>query len=269
MTEIKQPSSPRAQENEFERILTFMVEQISDRFENGVLKEMNKTTVDKFADAQGGNFAKILMKLSSAVRRKVLRQFNNDRITAMVNNILRKADKRAQKQLYDAVEKAIGISTKQLMRREAMSQTLNALSIETQMWVKKLRDESLERFTNNTLFAMSNGQSLEQLMQQFDGIKEERLGHAKFLAHNQVQNYNSVTTKIRAQKLGVKRAIWDTADDDTVRPSHADRDGREFDLSEGCYSSIDDKELLPGVDYNCRCTMRLIIDDETESIDDE
>lgn len=264
MKEVKQPSSPRAQENEFEQILEFMVEQIAQRFENQVLKELNKSTVEKFADAQTGNFAKVLLSLSNKVQRKIRRQFNNERIESMVADILRKTDKRSQQQLYNQVENAIGINTKQLISREGLTYRINALIAETSQWVKKLRDESLEKFTNNTLHAMTMGQDLGELMEQFRSVKEERKNHAKFLAHNQIQNFNSVTTKLRAQKLDVKRAVWDTADDDSVRPSHADRDGKEFDLSEGLYSSVDGKYLIPGVDYNCRCTMRLVLGEEEE-----
>lgn len=334
MSEIKQPHSSRSIENEFADVLEFMTEQISQRFENGVLKSLQVSTVNKFADsikpdektliakkvkvrladktvtvrkevqhsftdekgvvwerteaveeteqvpqyrteyqyeevllssfadAQGGNFATVLMKLSGVVRRKVLKQFNNERITALARDMLMKSDKRNKQQLYATVEKAIGINTQQLIQKEAMSETLNALTIETSQWVKKLRDETLEKMVNDTLFAMTNGQGLEQLMEQFKNIKEERKGHAKFLAHNQIQNFNSVTTKIRVQKLGITRAVWDTSGDESVRPSHAARDGKEFDLAEGCYSSIDGKYLIPGVDYNCRCVARYVVDED-------
>lgn len=264
--EVNQPASPRAQESEFAEFMEFMVEQIAQRFENGVLKELNKSTVEKFADSQTGNYARVTMTLASRVQRKIRHQFNNERIEAMVADVLRKTDRRQQQQLYRAVENAIGISTKRLVSREGLTPQINALILETSQWVKKLRDESLEQFTNNTLHAMTLGEDLGQLMGQFREVVENRKGHAKFLAHNQIQNFNSITTKLRAQKLGVKRAIWDTADDDTVRPSHEDRDQKEFDLSEGLYSSVDGKYLIPGVDYNCRCTMRLVLEDDDGSL---
>src|SRR5699024_10971643 len=201
-------------------------------------------------------------RLASRVRRKIRRQFDNDRIEAMVADVLRKTDRRAQQQLYEAVENAIGISTKALAAREGMTQQINALILETTEWVKKLRDETLETFTTNTLHAMTTGDKLETIMEQFKGVAENRKGHAKFLAHNQIQNFNSITSKVRVQKLGITRAVWDTAGDDSVRPSHAARDGKEFDLAEGLYSSIDGEYLIPGVDYNCRCTARYILPDE-------
>lgn len=263
--QVKQPRSPRAQENEFEDLLVFMVGQITGRFENGVLKAMNKTTLAKFEDAapQSGNYAHVLLRLANIVRRRISKQFDNERIEAMVADILRKTDRRQQQKLYQAVEKAIGISSTQLLAREGMKSTINALILETTQWVKKIRDETLETFTNNTLHAMTNGDSLETIMKQFKGVAQQRKGHARYLAHNQIQNFNSVTSKIRVQKLGIVEAVWETADDDSVRPSHAERDGKRFTLAEGLYSSIDGKYLIPGIDHNCRCTARYILPDDT------
>jgi uncharacterized protein with gpF-like domain len=68
--------------------------------------------------------------------------------------------------------------------------------------------------------------------------------------------------KTRAQKLGITRAKWIVSNDERLRPSHKDRENKEFDLSEGLYSSLDGKTLLPGTDYQCRCSYRMILEDE-------
>ena len=49
---IKQPSYQKAHEKEFERAMKYMIDIISERFRNQALKELNKGTVEKFADAQ-------------------------------------------------------------------------------------------------------------------------------------------------------------------------------------------------------------------------
>jgi len=263
MREIRQPNSPRGQENELSKILSFMIAEIATRFENNVLSELEKEKAKtKFEDAlPPGNYARMLVRLSSRVRRKIMRQFNNKRIDAVVDKVLGKVNNRQQKQFYKSVEQAIGIPTAQLIAKEGMTAQLNALKLETAQWVKKLRDETLEQFTNNTLHAMTTGASLGSIVEQFRSIKEKRKGHAEYLAQNQIQNFNSITGKIRAQKVGIKKAVWDTAGDESVRPSHADRDGKEFDLSKGLYSSIDGQHLIPGVDHRCRCTARYIIEE--------
>jgi SPP1 gp7 family putative phage head morphogenesis protein len=258
-TPIKSPKSPRGIENELGDFITYMVAQMAQRYRNQVLNQLQVGTVEKFADAQTGNYASVLLKLSSQVKRKLLKQFDDKRIEATTKEILAKLDKKSRQQFYERVAAKVGIDVKDLIAKEGMKATTNALMLETAQWIKTLRDESLEKFTNNSLFAMSQGESLDTIVSQFDGIVEERKNHAKFLARNQVQNYNSISTKLRAQNLGIEKAIWVTAGDERVRPSHDDREGREFNLAEGLYSSVDDKYLLPGIDFNCRCDYILVI----------
>ncbi|MDR9460064.1 MAG: phage minor head protein, partial [Dehalococcoidia bacterium] len=126
-------------------------------------------------------------------------------------------------------------------------------------WVKKLRDETLEEFTANSLRAMALGKNITEVMAEYDGVVGKRVDHAKFVARNQVNNYASLATKIRAQNLGITRAVWVTTKDARARESHKDRNGKEFDLDKGLYSSKDQEYLLPGVDYQCRCKARYII----------
>lgn len=264
-TPIKAPKSPRGIENELADVIEFMVAQMAQRFKNQVLGQLQAKTVDKFADAQTGNFASILLKLSKAAAKKLLQQFSNERIDTISQKALGKLDKKSKEEFYKRVAAKTGINITDLIAKEGMKSTTNALMAETSQWIKTLRDDTFQKFTNNTLFAMSQGESLDTIVSQFDGIVSERKNHAKFLARNQVQNYNSITTKIRAQNLGITKAIWETAGDERVRPSHEDREGKEFDLAEGLYSSVDDLYLLPGTDYNCRCTYTMIIPETEET----
>lgn len=264
---ILAPQSPRAVENKFARDVGEMIALMARIYRRQAIEALNATTINKFADAlpsefadaQQGNYAKIFLKLSAAVQRKILKRFTNTRVDALVNKRLSEADKSNRERLYGKIEKAIGVSAKELAATEGMKATRNALNAETAQWIKKTRDETLEYFTANTLRAMTLGQGLDTIMEEFDGMVEERKGHARFVARNQINNYNSIMTKTRAIEVGVTKAIWRTQGDDVVRESHADRDGKEFDLNKGLYSSKDGLHLLPQVDYNCRCDYELII----------
>jgi SPP1 gp7 family putative phage head morphogenesis protein len=217
-----------------------------------------------FEDAQTGNFASILLRLSKAASKSILKQFSNGRIDTITQAALGKLDKKSKEEFYKRVAAKTGINVADLIAKEGLKSTTNALVAETSQWIKTLRDDTFQKFTNNTLFAMSQGESLDTIVSQFDDVVSERKNHAKFLARNQVQNYNSITTKIRAQNLGITKAVWETAGDERVRPAHADREGKEFDLAEGLYSSDDGLYLLPGTDYNCRCTYTMIIPETVE-----
>ena len=243
-----------------------MIDLMSQIYENQVLKELNQSTIDKFADSgdQSGNYARAFNRLSNKVRKKLLRRFSNLRIERMAKEYLDQEDRQSQAKLYKAVESRVGIPASQLALKEGLTPTKNALILETTEWMKKLRDETLELYTANTLRQMALGNGISDIMQEFSQMKEKRKNHAKFTARNQINNFNSIMTKARAQKAGVKKAIWQTAEDERVRPSHADRNGKEFDLSEGLYSSKDGKYLLPAVDYNCRCTYILVFEEDED-----
>ena len=172
---------------------------------------------------------------------------------------MEKTNKRNRDQIYKAVENSIGLSSKELTATEGLTFQINALTAETAQWVKKLRDETLEFYTANTLRAMTLGSSIADIMAQFDGMEEKRRNHAKFTARNQIGNFNSITTKIRAQNIGITEAVWITSKDERVRDCHKKRDGKIFKLDKGLYHACDGLYLLPGVDYQCRCTYELII----------
>lgn len=261
---IKSPRSPRGIENELADMIEFMVAQMAKRFQNQVLGQLQARTVDKFADAQTGNFASILLRLAKTAKKSILKQFSNGRLESISQSVLAKLDKKTKREFYERVAGKTGIDVTSLIAKEGMKSTTNALVAETAQWIQTLRDDTFQRFTNNTLFAMSQGESLDTIVGTFDTIVKERKNHAKFLARNQVQNYNSITTKIRAQNLGITEAVWETAGDERVRPSHRDRDGKTFKLAEGLYSSMDGLHLLPGVDYNCRCSYTMIIPETVE-----
>src|SRR5690606_23382849 len=120
-------------------------------FRNNALKGLSASTVDKFADAQVGNYASVFLKLAKQTQRRLMRQFDDDRIEAMVSKIMGKVDRRNREQLYAMVEKRIGLSTTELTRSEGLSSQINALTLETAQWAKKLRDETLEMYTANSL----------------------------------------------------------------------------------------------------------------------
>lgn len=261
---IKGVRSPRGHEDELAEMTTYMVEQIAKKFKNQAILGLQQGTVKKFADKQVGNYASVFTGLAKDVSKKSVKQFDNKRIKAFVGKTLEKVNKRSQKTFYGRAEKDLGISQKKLIQKEGLKPTTNALITETEMWVKKLRDETIQYFTANTLRAMTMGKSVDAILSEFDDMVEKRKNNAKFLAQNQIQNFNSLTTNIRAKNLGVTKAVWRTTGDEKVRPSHADRDGKTFDLAEGCYSSIDGEYLLPAVAPNCRCYCDYVLEDEEE-----
>jgi len=259
MKTVKAPEPLRSEEREMQEAMTYMVDLMSRMYKNQVLLSLNKSSIDKFEDAQTGNYARVLLDLSNQVQRSLISRFSNKRIEQLVRKVFESNDKRARKIFYNSIGGAMGLDPAGLLKRDGMKYNINALVLETTQWAKKLRDETLEMYTANTLRAMTNGESIDSIISQFAAMSGKRRNHAQFTARNQVANFNSIMNKTRAKKLGITKAVWLTSNDERVRPSHQARQGKEFELSEGLYSSIDGKSLLPGTDYQCRCAYRMVI----------
>ena len=247
---VKMPPPPKGIEKQLASMVVFMVEQISQRFRNQVLLELNKGTVEKFSDKQIGNYAAVTLQLANRVKRKLTRQFSNAKVTGKTKDILGRANSYNEERVFNPVQDIVGIDTATLIAKQGLTPEVNALMIETAQWAKKLRDDTLEHFTANTIRAMTLGKPISEIISEFDAEALKSKTKAKFIARNQISNFNGMSTKIRHQKLGIKKGIWITARDERVRPCHEERDGKEFELSKGLYSSCDGKWLFPGQDYN-------------------
>ena len=263
---IKAPEPPRSEIRQFGNAIEYMVDQMAQRWRTQIFKELNQDTIKKFSDAvavkdakQVGNFANVFLKMAGRVRRKLLKQFDGERLDKMVDKYTGKVDTRNKAEFYRRASKSVGISREELEATEGLTFQINAYKAETQQWVKKMRDDTLQQWTSNTLRQMAEGKGLPEILKQFDGMVEQRRGHAKMVARTQISTFNSLTSKIRAQNLGITKAIWKTAADERVRTCHQARDGKEYILSEGLYSSCDGKTLQAGTDYNCRCTAIMVI----------
>jgi len=250
-------------ERELGKAIESMVKGMSSQWKNMVLKAMTAETIGKFADAkQIGNFASVFDALSRAANNSLLKKYSDGRIGKLIKKILMSVERKNANALYTQVEGITGINATQLYNEEGLKSTINAYLAETEAWVSKLRDDTLQMYSTNVLRAMSLGQGIDDIMKQFDGMAEKRQGHARMVARTQVATFNSLMNKTRAQNLGVEEAVWISGGDARVRKSHRDRDGKKFRLDKGLYSSIDKKWLLPGTDYQCRCTYRMIIPGE-------
>ncbi len=258
--EVKSAPYPKGLERQFAAMAKEMIAAMADTFENQTFKQLGKGDVEKFSDAKTGNYANVFLGLSKKAQRSILNRFNDDRLDKIVKDFLNKVNKANQKSTYESAVSALGIDSKALIAKEALTPEFNALTAETQVWIKKLRDETLEQFQANSLRAMTMGLDLDGVIGEFDLVKSKRKNAAELTARTQIASYNGLATKLRAQNLGITQAVWVTARDERARQCHKVRDGKVYDLDTGLFSSCDGKTLYPGTDFNCRCTSKNIIE---------
>jgi SPP1 gp7 family putative phage head morphogenesis protein len=265
MKTVSMPPYQKQHEKTFGKFMAYMIEAMGSQFKNETFNKLHVKTINKFEDAQVGNYANVFIGLSKKAQRKILKRFSDARIQKFVFELLSKVDDVHKAETYKQFEGATGLSRTQMIAGEGLTPQMNALKAETNLWALKLRDETLQTFTSNAVHAMATGQSMEEVIAGFDLTKSKKVNAGQFVARNQIATFNSLASKMRMQKAGVQKAIWITAGDERVRPCHEVRNKKEFILSEGLYSSCDGKDLLPGVDYNCRCRMKAIFEEDEDA----
>jgi len=260
--ELKAVPYPKGLSSKFEKMMQEMTRATAQQYFNETYKKLNKGTIEKFQDAQVGNWAVIFSGLSDKAKRKIKKRFNKDRIKKKVTEILLSLDKSNKEIAYNQIEDVVGISAKELIAQEGLKPQTNALIQESIEWVNRNLDETLADFSANSLRLMAEGLPISEVEKGFLEVRKKRVESSKFVARNQMANFNALNNKIRYQNLGITEATWQTAEDERVRPCHAVRNDKKFKIAEGLYSSCDGKTLLPGMDYNCRCIMRPIIPED-------
>lgn len=257
---VKPLRTPRALEQELDNFIKYMVKTSTKRFETKVLEAMNKSTIEKFTDAQEGNFARIFNKLVKDFKRSINNQFSEKRIQQYIKKLYARTDKMNDKAFYHAIQSKVGVDAKSIIGTDGLNSFINAKSLETIGQVVKLKNEMIENLSQNTLRLMSAGKNLETLYEEVTNTKQKNLNKSELVSRNELKAFNTQLNNKRAQNLGIQKAIWNTVGDERSRPCHLKRDGMEFDIEKGLYHSCDGEWLKPGEEINCRCFATYVVE---------
>lgn len=271
--ELNPVKPPKYLENEMERFNKYMIKQIKQRFENQVLAKMNQTTVQKFKDAeidvdtfydaQVGNYAVVFQKLVNDFVKKIKKQFSQKRINKLTKKLYQNASDYNKTRFVNTVDNKIGIDLEQVFAT-GLNTFVNAKTIQSTDMIEKLRDETIAAYKTNTLRRMSAGSSLEDLYKQVREQTKVQTKKADLIARNELKMFNAELSKKRSQNVGIKKAIWRTAQDERVRGNpgglypnakckHYNWDGQEYEIGKGILCTNDGKYYEPGEAINCRC----------------
>jgi SPP1 gp7 family putative phage head morphogenesis protein len=104
---------------------------------------------------------------------------------------------------------------------------------------------------------LENGKTARTIGKEVSALGGVTARRGKFIARDQLGTLYGEMTKRRQTALGVKKYIWRTKQDPSVRDEHRLLEGEIIEWSKG----EPFKGLHPGEDYNCRCTAEMYIDE--------
>lgn len=251
-------------EAELDNFLSFMSQEVGNRYKNQVLNKMNVSTVNKFQDAQTGNFGVVFNALSKVAIRMLLKQFSNKRIEKYIKALYSRVNAANQKDIYRAIQGDIGINILDIIKTDGLNSFVNANSLKTLLQIQATRDKAIEDMSTNLLRLMASGQSLDTLYEEVENVTGKNKTKSTLVARQELTVFNSQLNKKRALNLGFSQRKWNavggSSENKRTRKCHTARDGKFYPVDGKLYSSCDGKSLEVGEEINCRCWDTFVMD---------
>lgn len=170
------------------------------------------------------------------------------------------------KKTASSVNNAIGVDVDNIIASENLSEFVEMQVIKNSELIKSVPQQAIEDIRRIVLNGLSEGLRAEEIQKQISGTSVNSTfnkinNRIATIARTETAKINSQITNRRLLNLGITKAVWDATGDSRTRECHMARDGKEFDISKGLYSSCDGKTILPGSsEINCRCVARPIVE---------
>lgn len=158
-----------------------------------------------------------------------------------------------RQQFDKTTESVFGIDV--FMNEPWLKDQLKLFASQNSQLITSLPDQELERVSGIVERGLQEGKPYKEVAKEIKnsfGITDRR---AKLIARDQTKKLNSSLTKLRQQELGVEEYIWQTVQDERVRPTHQANNGKKFR-----WDDPPAKTGHPGNDVNCRCIARPVLD---------
>lgn len=247
-------------EKELSNFLKYMSDTMGKRFKSKVLDQMNKSTIEKFQDAQIGNYAVIYNRLVKDFEKSIKKQFSDKRVKKYIEALYKRVNKSNETNMYKDISNDIGVNVKDLIKTDGLNSFINAKQLETRLQIGKTRTEQMENLSTNLLRLMSAGQRLDTLYEEVENVTGKNRNKSELVARNELKTFNAQLNKKRADNLGIKTRVWNAIGGKRTRDCHEARDKKEYPVDGKLYSSCDGKWLEVGEEVNCRCYDTFVID---------
>jgi len=124
--------------------------------------------------------------------------------------------------------------------------------------IKSIPKEYHDDILGDVMRTVGKGGNLQELTEALSKRSNITSGRIDLIARDQTAKATALLDQQHAKDFGFRRGFWKKSiAGKTHRASHAEADGKEFDLEKGCF--IDGKYILPKMEINCKCSYRLVM----------
>ena len=121
--------------------------------------------------------------------------------------------------------------------------------------IKTIPKDSLDKMRDIVYDGFVNGKTTTEMMKDIRRVYGVNKRRAMFIARDQIAKLNGEIQRAQQMDAGIREYIWSTVEDERVRKSHRELNGKKFSWDEPPKNS-DGRCCHPGQDFNCRCIGR-------------
>jgi SPP1 gp7 family putative phage head morphogenesis protein len=133
--------------------------------------------------------------------------------------------------------------------------------------IRSVPERIAQQITNQAQRMVEEGRRPEEIQRELKVIAPRHTkAHARLIARTEIGKAETELTRVRAENIGIEWTVWQTSDDQRVRPSHKNLNGviLRFDDPPDPDRLIGKRSTLgaalPGAQPNCRCVSLPLID---------
>lgn len=125
--------------------------------------------------------------------------------------------------------------------------------------IKTIPADTLDKMRNIVYDGFTDGKTTARITKDILAAYDIGKRHAEFIARDQTAKLNGQIQRAQQKDAGINQYIWSTVEDERVRQSHRELDGKKFSWDDAPVNS-DGRKCHPGEDYGCRCIGRPVFD---------
>lgn len=165
----------------------------------------------------------------------------------IADKIIEGQKKESDAQLASQLETMTGLDLRGIFKDEDLKQAVDEAIAANVKLIKSIPEKYADQLEATILNGLQEGKRVEDIEKDLVKIGEMTDKRAKIIARDQLGKINGRFSQIRQQKLGITHYYWSTSQDERVRHTHKQRDGRLYAWADA------PEDGHPGIPILCRC----------------
>lgn len=168
--------------------------------------------------------------------------------TFVAEQFVNEVNTKNKQRFYNAIEQAIGVNLSGIIQDENMQETLDSAVAWNINLIQSIPSQYFTQLDSIIWQGVSRGDDARSMVQKILDLGQSTNKRAKLIARDQTQKLNAAITQQRQENLGIEEYVWRTSEDERVRVTHRENNGKTFR-----WDKPPPVTGHPGQDINCRC----------------